>query len=114
MISAERKAELEAAGYSIEDMGAEWGADFGGQHRWLNSRLTGDTFGVIQYSEADAWADADQFEVKYRAVMTHKEVVAELDALLGAPDGSAVELTTGQVLRVRTLQQKLSTFFIEV
>lgn len=61
-VSPERKVELEAAGYKIEDMGAAWGTDFGGQYRWLNSSHEGDGFGVIQYSEADAWCDADAMQ----------------------------------------------------
>ena len=65
MITQARKDELIAAGYSIEDMGAVWGADFAEQYRWLNARHDGDGFGVIQYSLDDAWADADQFEARY-------------------------------------------------
>lgn len=67
MITQERKAELTAAGYVIEDMGAEWGANFAGQYRWLNNEhpMAGDGFGVEQYSEADAWIDASQFHEKY-------------------------------------------------
>lgn len=66
MIAPSRKAELVAAGYKVEDMGAEWGTDFAGQYRWINnSPAHVDGFGVIQYSEEDAWADADQFQVRY-------------------------------------------------
>lgn len=110
MISAERKAELIAAGYLIENMGAEWGADFEGQYRWLNGRHEGDGYGNIMYSEEEAWADASQFEPKHWAVITHKEVRDELDILLGAPNGDSVTLSAMQVQRVSALQQKLATF----
>lgn len=66
MITQERKDQLRSAGYKIEDMGANWGTDFAGQFRWLNDNPPHvDGFGVIQYSEEDAWADADQFEARY-------------------------------------------------
>jgi len=62
------QAQLEAIGYTVEDMGAVWGEDFAGQYRWINKRHTqdqGDGFGVIQYSEGEAWSDAVQFEARY-------------------------------------------------
>ena len=66
MIGIERKFQLIAAGYTVEDKGAVWGADFAGQYRWINNQPGHvDGFGVIQYSEEDAWADADQFEARY-------------------------------------------------
>lgn len=59
--------QLEAMGYTVEDMGAVWGEDFAGQYRWLNATHgdKSDGFGVIQYSLAEAWSDAIQFEARY-------------------------------------------------
>lgn len=39
--------------------------------------------------------------------MTRRQILDELDALLGAPDGSVVTLTREQRTRVILLQQKL-------
>ena len=61
------QAQLEAMGYTVEDMGAVWGDDFAGQYRWINSTHgdKSDGFGVTQYSEGEAWSDAIQFEARY-------------------------------------------------
>lgn len=61
------RKQLEALGYTVEDMGKEWGSDFAGQYRWMNSAHEadgGDGFGVVQYSEEAAWEDAAQFEAQ--------------------------------------------------
>lgn len=59
MATAERIEELKSAGYVVEDMGAEYGAEFAGQYRWMNT-VTGDfqDWGTSE-SEAEAWDDAD-------------------------------------------------------
>lgn len=66
MITQERKDQLRSAGYKIENLCNAYGPQFDGQFRWLNDNPPHvDGFGVIQYSEEDAWADADQFEARY-------------------------------------------------
>jgi len=62
MVTQERIAELQALGYMVEDVGAEYGSDFAGQYRWLNGRHEGDGFGNIEYSIEDVWAAADRYE----------------------------------------------------
>lgn len=63
MITQERKAELTAAGYKIENMESVWGADYAGQYRWINTKQDDeDGFGVIQFSVDEAWADASQYQ----------------------------------------------------
>lgn len=46
--------------------------------------------------------------------MTHDQIIAELDALLGAPDGSELELTPEQVERVGELKAMLNPTPIEI
>lgn len=60
----DEKQALVAAGYSVENMGAVWGSDFVGRYRWINEthENVGGGFGIIQYSEDDAWADAMNFQ----------------------------------------------------
>lgn len=65
MTTATRKAALQAAGYKIKNLCNVYGPQFDGQYRWLNDSHACDGFGEIQYSEAEAWADADQFEARY-------------------------------------------------
>lgn len=62
MITQERKDELTAAGYVIEDLGAEYGPQFEGMFRWLNSThpRNWDGYGCECFSEDEAWADADR------------------------------------------------------
>lgn len=63
--TAEEITALKDAGYTIENVGAEYGTDFHGQYRWLNPAHEadgGDGFGMIFYNEADAWADAKNFQ----------------------------------------------------
>lgn len=66
MTSAERIAELKSKGYRVEDMREVWGSGWWDDtpFRWLSGE--GDTldFGVPQVTEADAWADADQYQVQ--------------------------------------------------
>lgn len=65
MITQAQKEVLQAAGYTVEDMGAVWGSDFAGQYRWMNETHEpggGDGFGVIQYDLEAAWDDALQFQ----------------------------------------------------
>ena len=59
MISANRKAELQAKGFYVEDMEREWGSDFECQYRWINRKM--DDFGGIFFCEEDAWTDADNY-----------------------------------------------------
>lgn len=66
MITQEQKKALQDKGYAVEDMGAEWGADFAGQYRWT----LGDDAGVPQFSEADAWEDAAQYDPQLVAYET--------------------------------------------
>jgi hypothetical protein len=57
MITPERKAQLTAEGFYVEDMGQEHGAEFAGQYRWMNS-ISGD-FQDFEpsYSEDAAWRE---------------------------------------------------------
>lgn len=62
MITAERKAELTAKGFYVEDMGAEYGEDFAGEFRWMND-ATGEFQDDDTSDSADeAWAKADKYE----------------------------------------------------
>ena len=68
MITQERKDELTAAGYYVEDMEKVWGRTFRSCYRWLNDTLTeGDLFGGQMYSEEDAWADACHHQERVNA-----------------------------------------------
>lgn len=60
MITEERKADLESAGYYVVDMGTEYGEGFQGQFRWevKDSDLFQD-WGTSDSPE-DAWEDADR------------------------------------------------------
>lgn len=40
--------------------------------------------------------------------MSQDQIITELDALLGAPNGSKIKLTSAQVKRVSELQRMLS------
>lgn len=55
MITAERKAELQALGYYVEDMGKEHGTEWEGQFRFMNSKS--DDFQDWDTSESEdlAW-----------------------------------------------------------
>ena len=62
MVSQERKQQLALKGYFVEDMGAEYGPEFEGQFRWMNS-LTGDFQDFdTSLSEESAWKRADRYE----------------------------------------------------
>ena len=61
MISTERIAELEALGYSIEDMAAEYGEEYEGQYRWVNDETTEFQDTDVSCSIEDAWDQADYF-----------------------------------------------------
>ncbi|MFT4064307.1 hypothetical protein [Paraburkholderia sp.] len=67
MITAERKAELIADGYTVEDMGAEWGSDFTGQYRWINKDGSFQDF-EPSYAEEDAWECAHQNQIIHNSV----------------------------------------------
>lgn len=56
MITEEQKEGLIALGYTVEDVGAVWGAEWVGLHRWIDKK--DDDFGVLRDSEEEAWADA--------------------------------------------------------
>lgn len=65
------RGALMIKGYRIEDMGAEYGENFNGQYRWMNDK--NDDFGVPQFSEDDAWADALQYAPKFDAYTAQQE-----------------------------------------
>jgi hypothetical protein len=58
MITQERKEQILAAGFEIEDMGAVWGSDFTGQYRWMHADGSFQDF-EPSYSEDSAWKCAD-------------------------------------------------------
>jgi hypothetical protein len=61
MITAERKAELTAKGYWIEDMDKEWGPGWwSGSFRWFKGKGEDADFqdGDVSDSEEDAWKSA--------------------------------------------------------
>lgn len=72
MIGIERKFQLIAAGYTVEDMCNVWGPQFDGQYRWINRSIEDrcDGFGEIQYSEADAWPT----QISFRLVMASEKI----------------------------------------
>lgn len=57
MITAERKQELQALGYYVEDMGAAHGAEFAGQYRWMKRNADDFQDGGTSDSEYDAWIE---------------------------------------------------------
>ena len=63
-VTDERKAELKALGYAIEDMNEEHGSDFEGQFRWIRD-LPGFEFdfqdGHTSFSAEEAWIVCDQY-----------------------------------------------------
>lgn len=62
MIADERKAQLEALGYFVEDMGSEYGCYFDDQYRWMNNvTLDFQDYGTSSSVE-DAWIEADLYE----------------------------------------------------
>lgn len=58
MIDAKRKAELTAAGYFIEDMELEYGREFKGQFRWMNSLTDEFQDSHPSYGVEEAWTQA--------------------------------------------------------
>lgn len=59
MITAERKAELTAKGYYIEDMHAVWGEGWwSGSFRWMMKDSDEFQDGDVSDSEEDAWKSA--------------------------------------------------------
>lgn len=60
MITEERKAELESAGYYVEDMGDVYGPDFVGQYRWMHTQSPDFQDWGTSDSPDDAWEDADR------------------------------------------------------
>lgn len=63
MITAERKAELVAQGYYVEDMGETYGEDFVGQFRYMHN-IDPDIFQDCETSDSenDAWIAANSFD----------------------------------------------------
>ena len=55
MITAAQKAELAALGYVIEDMGQEYGPEFEGAFRWLNTQTDDFQDGAESWSIDAAW-----------------------------------------------------------
>lgn len=68
MITEQRKAELVAKGYEVEDLGDEYGPDFEGQFRWVKWVDGEDVFQDhdLSYSEADAWHCADWYDNEFQ------------------------------------------------
>lgn len=64
MITEQRKQELAAAGYTIEDM-SQHGPEWEGQYRWLNDRVEGDGWGYPHCSEQEAWLAAGRHQKDY-------------------------------------------------
>jgi hypothetical protein len=64
MISQETKANLIAQGFYVEDMGQEYGAEFAGEFRWMNS-ISGD-FQDFNTSDSEdaAWVECANFNAK--------------------------------------------------
>lgn len=59
-VTVERIEELKALGYTMEDMGEEFGADWEGQYRWFHDATEQFQDHDTSLSEAEAWADADR------------------------------------------------------
>jgi hypothetical protein len=59
MVSEARRQELARKGYFIEDMGVEYGLEYEGQFRWMNSRTNEFQDYEASYSINDAWTAAD-------------------------------------------------------
>lgn len=60
-ISTERKAELQDAGFYVEDMGQEHGKEFEGQFRWMNSVTQDFQDYDTCDSEDAAWYEASMY-----------------------------------------------------
>lgn len=56
MISQETKAKLIARGFYVESMGFEYGPEFEGQYRWMNSITNDFQDSDTSDSEDAAWA----------------------------------------------------------
>jgi hypothetical protein len=52
----EQIAALQAQGYYVEDMGAEWGAEWAGKFRWMKRDSDEFQDWDTSDSEAEAWA----------------------------------------------------------
>lgn len=48
---------LKAAGFYVEDMGAEYGDEFKGQFRWMNDKSGDFQDHDVSFSESEAWAE---------------------------------------------------------
>ena len=58
-ITTERKEELAAKGYFIEDMGSQWGSEWVGQFRFMNSKTNDFQDYETSCSTEEAWFEAD-------------------------------------------------------
>lgn len=60
MTTHERKSELIAQGFYVEDMQAEYGAEYAGMFRWMNDKTGDFQDDDVSYSVDAAWARADR------------------------------------------------------
>lgn len=61
LITAQRKAQLTALGFYVENMGQEHGSEFEGQFRWMHTNGIDFQDWEPSLSEDDAWRAADWY-----------------------------------------------------
>ena len=73
-LTTERKAELTAKGFYIEDMGKEWGSEWEGAFRWMKKDSHEFQDGCESWSEESAWRSCDEYD---REMMIEAEIAAD-------------------------------------
>lgn len=56
--------ELKEQGFFVEDVGSEYGPQFDGRYRWMNSKTGDFQDGDMSYSEVDAWKSCIAYNLK--------------------------------------------------
>jgi len=67
MISPETKAHLIAQGFYVEDMGEEYGSEWAGEFRWMNSVTSDFQDHSTSESEEAAWVECANDNLKEAA-----------------------------------------------
>lgn len=83
MVTAERKAQLTAAGFYVEDMGQEHGPEFAGQFRWMCRNSDDFQDDETSDSEDAAWSSASMFFAR-NAKLPAQSVAAIAESAINA------------------------------